>query len=66
MKEFNAEQVRIAGASALETIQQAGSEKRYAAYVGLDVHKPLRWPGPGEMNPSTGEKSNTRARQWKS
>ncbi len=39
MKEFNAEPVRIAGASALEAVQQARSEKRYAAYVGLDVHK---------------------------
>ncbi len=39
MKEFNAEQVRIESASSLEIIRQARSEKEYAIYVGLDVHK---------------------------
>ena len=33
MKEFNAEPVRKEGASALETVQQEGSEKRYVVYV---------------------------------
>jgi transposase len=35
MKEFNAEQVQVETASALE----ASKPKRYAVYVGLDVHK---------------------------
>ena len=39
MKEFNAETVRIETASALDAVQEAGKPKRYAAYVGLDVHK---------------------------
>ena len=39
MKEFNAKTVRIETASALDTVQEAGQPKRYAAYVGLDVHK---------------------------
>ena len=34
MTESNAEQIRIESASALETIQKEGSEKRHAAYVG--------------------------------
>jgi len=39
MKEFNAEQNRIETASALEAAQEASKPKRYAVYVGLDVHK---------------------------
>ena len=39
MKEFNVETVRIETASALDAVQEAGKPKRYAAYVGLDVHK---------------------------
>ena len=39
MKECIAEQARVETASALETVQNAGKAKRYAAYVGLDVHK---------------------------
>ncbi len=53
MKEFNAEQIRVESASALETIQQFASENYYAAYVGLDVHKDtiaiaVAWPGRDE------------------
>jgi transposase len=43
MKEFNPEQDRIETASALEIVREAGVStvalERYAAYVGLDVHK---------------------------
>ena len=39
MKEFNAETVRVETASALDAIPEAGKPKRYAVYVGLDVHK---------------------------
>ena len=39
MKEFNAEQARVETVSALETVQEASKPKRYAVYVGLDVHK---------------------------
>ena len=39
MKEFNAEQVTVEMASALETVQAAGKAMGYALYVGLDVHK---------------------------
>jgi transposase len=38
MKKCNAEQAQIETASALKAIQEA-SKKRYAVYVGLDVHK---------------------------
>jgi transposase len=38
MKEFNAEQELIETVSALKVVQEAG-KKRYAVYVGLDVHK---------------------------
>jgi transposase len=43
MNAFNPEQHRIETASALElvneVVRQAGALERYAAYVGLDVHK---------------------------
>jgi len=39
MKEFNPEQHRIETASALEVVTNAKDQARYAAYVGLDVHK---------------------------
>ena len=39
MREFNAEQVQIETTSALEAVQEASKPKRYAVYVGLDVHK---------------------------
>ena len=39
MKEFNAEQHRVESASALAVVSNAGGAERYAAYVGLDVHK---------------------------
>ena len=53
MKEFTAEQAWVETASALETVQNAGKSKRYAAYVGLDVHKDtiavaIARPGRGE------------------
>ncbi len=53
MTEFNSKQVRIETASALERVRQSGSEQRYAAYVGLDVHKEtiaiaVAWPGRDE------------------
>ena len=38
MKEFNAEQAQVETVSALKVVQEAG-KKRYAVYVGLDVHK---------------------------
>jgi len=38
MKKFNAEQAQVETASALKAAQEAG-KKRYAVYVGLDVHK---------------------------
>jgi len=39
MSEFSPAEQRIEAASALATVSQAGSGERYAAYVGLDVHK---------------------------
>jgi transposase len=39
MKEFNAKQHRIETESALEVVNKPGPVERYAAYVGLDVHK---------------------------
>jgi transposase len=39
MKEFNAEAIRLETASALETVRQIEAERRYPAYIGLDVHK---------------------------
>jgi transposase len=39
MKEFNAEEVLVETASALETVRLAQAERQYPAYVGLDVHK---------------------------
>ena len=39
MKEFNAEEVRVETASALETIRRAQWSDSYPAYIGLDVHK---------------------------
>ena len=39
MKEFNAEKVRIETGSALETARQSQSQRKYPAYIGLDVHK---------------------------
>ena len=39
MREFNAEEIRLETASALETIREATEEARYPAYIGLDVHK---------------------------
>jgi len=39
MKEFNAEQVQVETASALDAVQAAGKAMGYALYVGLDVHK---------------------------
>ena len=39
MKEFIAEQAEVETASALKAVQEAGRQKRYAVYVGLDVHK---------------------------
>jgi len=39
MKEFNAEEVRIETASALEIVRPAQVERQYLAYIGLDVHK---------------------------
>ena len=39
MKEFNAEEVRVETASALETVRRAQAFVRYPAYIGLDVHK---------------------------
>jgi transposase len=39
MREFNPEQHRIETASALEVVTEARHQERYAAYVGLDVHK---------------------------
>ena len=38
MKKFNAEPAQVETASALKAVQEAG-KKRYAVYVGLDVHK---------------------------
>ena len=38
MKEFNAEPAQVETASALKVVQEAG-KKRYAVYVGLDIHK---------------------------
>ena len=53
MKEFTAEQAWVETASALETVQEASKPKRYAVYVGLDVHKEtiavaIARPGRGE------------------
>ena len=53
MKEFTAEQAWVETASALETVQNADESKRYAAYIGLDVHKDriavaIARPGRGE------------------
>ena len=39
MKEFTAEAVRIETASALEAVWQAQLDRKYLAYIGLDVHK---------------------------
>jgi len=39
MKEFNTESVRIETASALETVKPARADRKYPAYIGLDVHK---------------------------
>ena len=39
MKKFNPGQHRIETASALEVVTDARQQERYAAYVGLDVHK---------------------------
>ena len=39
MPDFNAKPIRIETVLALEGGGQVGSEQRYAAYVGLDVHK---------------------------
>ena len=39
MKEFNAKEVRIETASALETVKPARADRKYPAYIGLDVHK---------------------------
>ena len=39
MREFNAEEIRLETASALETIREATTEAKYPAYIGLDVHK---------------------------
>jgi len=39
MKEFNAEKVRIETGSALETARQSQAQRKYPAYIGLDVHK---------------------------
>ena len=39
MKEFNAKEVRIETASALESVKAAQAERKYPAYIGLDVHK---------------------------
>jgi len=53
MTECNAKRVRIEAVSGLETVRQLVSEQRYAAYVGLDVHKEaiaiaVAWPGRDE------------------
>ena len=39
MKQFNAEQVKIETASALDKVMQADTKGQYPAYIGLDVHK---------------------------
>jgi len=39
MTEFNAEEIRLETATALETIREATTEAKYPAYIGLDVHK---------------------------
>jgi len=39
MKEFNAEEIRIETASALETVRPAQAERQYPAYIGQNVHK---------------------------
>jgi transposase len=39
MKKFNAEAVGIETASVRQTVLQAWAERRYPAYIGLDVHK---------------------------
>ena len=39
MKEFNAEQVQVETASALESVLKAGEVHCFGVYVGLDVHK---------------------------
>lgn len=39
MKEFSAEEIQFETASAVETTRQLSAERRYAAYIGLDVHK---------------------------
>ena len=39
MKEFNAKEVWIETASALETVKPARADRKYPAYIGLDVHK---------------------------
>lgn len=56
MTECNAKQVRIETVSALEGIGQVNLERRYGAYVGLDVHKEtiamaVAWPGRDEAGP---------------
>jgi transposase len=64
MKEFNAEEVRVETASALEAVLEAGKGKRCGAYVGLDVHKEtiavaVALPGRGEAQ-WRGEIAHTR------
>ena len=39
MKEFNAEEIRIETASALQTVRSALANRERPAYIGLDVHK---------------------------
>jgi transposase len=64
MKEFNAEEVRVETASALESVLEAEQAKRYGAYVGLDVHKEtiaVAVALPGRTEPqSRGEIRHTR------
>ncbi len=53
MKECNVKQIRMETVSVLEGGGQVGPEQRYAAYVGLDVHKEtiavaVAWPGRDE------------------
>ncbi len=64
MKEFNAEQERVETASALQSVQEAGNQKRYGVYVGLDVHKEtiaVAIARPGREEPAyRGEIAHTR------
>jgi transposase len=67
MKEFTAEAARIETASALAAVQEACKPGRWAAFVGLDVHKEtiaLAVAEPGREEPMYRGEIATRARGW--